>query len=123
MMLPFRFFAGGRIGSGRQYFSWIHRRDWVELVRWIVDTETVDGPVNATAPVPVTNGELARAIGRALHRPSLVPVPGFALRIAVGELADSILTGQRAVPARAQALGYHFRYPDIDQAFRGLFGQ
>jgi hypothetical protein len=123
MTLPFRFFAGGPIGSGRQYFSWIHRRDWVELVRWIVETAAVEGPVNATAPVPVTNRELARAIGRALHRPSLLPVPGFALRIAVGELADSILTGQRALPERAQALGYHFRYPDIDQAFRGLFGE
>ena len=123
MMRPFRFFVGGPIGSGRQYVSWIHRLDWVEMVRWIVATAAADGPINATAPAPVTSRELARAIGRALHRPSLLPVPGFAVRLAVGELAESILTGQRALPARAQALGYHFRYPDIDQAFRGLFGK
>ncbi len=123
MMLPFRFFVGGRLGSGRQYVSWIHRLDWVEMVRWIVETPAAHGPINATAPAPVTSRELSRAIGRALHRPSLLPVPGFAVRLAVGELADSILTGQRALPARAQALGYHFRYPDIDQALRGLFGE
>jgi uncharacterized protein (TIGR01777 family) len=123
MMLPFRFFVGGPIGSGRQYVAWIHRLDWVEMVRWIVETSAAQGPINATAPAPVTSRELSRAIGRALHRPSLLPVPGFAVRLAVGELAESILTGQRALPARAQALGYHFRYPDIDQAFRGLFGE
>ena len=123
MMLPFRFFVGGPIGSGRQYVAWIHRLDWVEIVRWIVATPGADGPINATAPAPVTSRELARAIGRALHRPSLLPVPGFAVRLAVGELAESLLTGQRALPARAQALGYHFRYPEIDQAFRGLFGE
>ena len=123
MMLPFRFFAGGPIGSGRQYVSWIHRLDWVEMVRWIVETAAADGPINITAPAPITSRQMSRAIGRALHRPSLLPTPSFAVRLAVGELAHSILTGQRAVPARAQALGYHFRYPDIDQAFRGLFGE
>jgi uncharacterized protein (TIGR01777 family) len=123
MMLPFRFFAGGRIGSGRQYFSWIHRLDWVELVRWIVQTPDASGPINATAPVPITNRQLARALGRALHRPSLLPVPAIGLKIAVGELADSLLTGQRVLPTRALALGYHFRYPEIDQAFRGLFAE
>jgi uncharacterized protein (TIGR01777 family) len=123
MILPFRLFAGGRIGSGRQYFSWIHRLDWVELVRWIVQTPDASGPINATAPVPITNRTLARELGRALHRPSLLPVPGIALRIAVGELADSLLTGQRVLPTRALALGYHFRYPEIDQAFRGIFAE
>jgi uncharacterized protein (TIGR01777 family) len=121
MITPFRWFVGGRIGSGRQYFSWIHRLDWIELVRWIVQQEDVRGPVNATAPEPVTNKQLARALGRALHRPRLVPAPAFALRLTIGEMAESILTGQRVIPARAQALGYHFRYPDIDQAFRGIF--
>jgi uncharacterized protein len=124
MITPFRFFAGGPIGSGRQYISWIHRIDWVEMVRWIVDTPAVTAPLNATAPVPVTSREFARALGRALHRPSLVPAPGFALRMALGEMAEALLlTGARIVPARAQALGFHFRYPEIDLAFRGIFGE
>jgi uncharacterized protein (TIGR01777 family) len=123
MIRPFKLFVGGPLGSGRQYFSWIHRLDWVELVRWIVQEPEAKGPINATAPVPITNRQLSRALGHALRRPSLLPVPGFALRIAVGELADSLLTGQRVIPARALALGYHFRYPDIDQAFRGIFAE
>jgi uncharacterized protein (TIGR01777 family) len=122
MMRPFKFFVGGPIGSGRQYVSWIHRLDWIEIVRWIVQTPGVSGPVNATAPHPVTNRELSRALGRAMRRPSLLPAPGFAVRLAVGEFAESVLTGQRVVPARAQKDGYHFRYPEIDQAFRGIFG-
>jgi hypothetical protein len=123
MMKPFKFFVGGPIGSGRQYVSWVHRLDWIEIVRWIVQTTSVSGPVNATAPHPVTNRHLARALGHALHRPSLVPVPGFALKVVVGEFADSLLTGQRVIPARAQKDGYPFRYPEIEQAFRGIFGE
>jgi hypothetical protein len=123
MMTPFRYFVGGPIGSGRQYVSWIHRLDWVEMVRWIVGTESAAGVFNATAPHPVTNRQFARALGRALHRPALLPAPAFALRAALGEFARSILTGQRVVPARAKALGYHFRYPEIDIAFRGIFGE
>ena len=122
MITPFRFFAGGPMGSGRQFMSWIHRLDWVEIVRWIVQTPEVSGPVNLTAPYPVTNAEFAKALGRALRRPALVPTPRFALRLALGEFADYLVTGQRVVPARAQALGYHFRYPELDIAFRGIFG-
>jgi uncharacterized protein (TIGR01777 family) len=122
MMRAFRFFAGGRLGSGRQYMSWIHRLDWIEIIRWLVQTSAVSGAVNATAPHPVTNREFARKLGRAMRRPSLVPAPGFALRIALGQMAESILTGQRVLPAVALKHGYHFRYPDIDQAFRGIFG-
>jgi len=122
MMMPFRFFAGGPLGSGRQYISWIHRLDWVEMVRWIVLTPDVVGPINATAPHPVTNREFARALGRALKRPALIPAPAFALKLVVGEFANYILTGQRVIPARAIALGYHFRYPELDIAFRGIFG-
>jgi len=122
MMLPFRFFAGGPLGGGRQYMPWIHRHDWVEMVRWLVDTPSVAGPVNATAPHPVTNAEFARALGRALRRPALLPTPAFAIKIAVGEMAQAALTGQRALPAVAQRAGYHFRYPEIEIAFRGIFG-
>jgi uncharacterized protein (TIGR01777 family) len=122
MALPFRFFVGGPVASGRQYMSWIHRLDWIEMVRWIVQTPEADGPINLTAPHPVTNRAFARALGRALKRPSLIPVPRFALRIAVGELAEVVATGQRVLPARAQALGYPFRYPEIEMAFRGIYG-
>ena len=121
MMKPFRFFVGGPLGSGRQYVSWVHRLDWVEMVRWIVQTPSVMGPINLTAPHPVTNRQLARAIGRAMRRPSLLPAPAFALKAVVGEFADSIVTGQRVIPAVAQQAGYHFRYPELDQAFRGMF--
>lgn len=123
MITPFKFFAGGPLGSGRQYMSWIHRLDWVELVRWIVATNDAAGVFNATAPHPVTNREFARALGRALRRPALLPTPGFGLRLLLGEFADSILTGQRVIPARAKSMGYHFRYPEIDIAFRGIFSE
>ena len=122
MMRPFRFFAGGPLAGGRQYMSWIHRHDWSEMVRWIVDTPQVAGPVNVTAPHPVTNAEFSRALGRAIHRPSLAPAPGLALKALLGEMASVALASQRALPTRAQAAGYHFRYPEIDIAFRGIFG-
>ena len=124
MLPPFRMFAGGPMGSGRQWTPWIHRIDWIEMVRWIVDTPAVRGPINATAPAPVTNRDFARALGRAMHRPSLVPAPAIALKLLLGEMATPlILEGQRAVPARAKELGFHFRYPEIDLAFRGIFGE
>jgi uncharacterized protein len=122
MITPFRLFVGGPMGSGRQYMSWIHRLDWIEIVRWIVQTPEAEGVFNLTAPHPVTNRELARALGRSLRRPAFLPAPGFALKIVLGEFANSLLTGQRVLPAHAQALGYHFRYPELDIAFRGIFG-
>lgn len=124
MMRPFRFFAGGRLGSGRQYLSWIHRIDWIEMIRWIVDTPAITGPLNATAPVPVTNREFARALGRAMRRPALLPAPAVALKLVLGERAEPLLlTGQRAIPQCALDHRFHFRYPEIDQAFRGMFGE
>ena len=122
MMRPFRFFAGGPLGTGRQYMPWIHRHDWIEMVRWIVDTPAVDGPVNTCAPHPVTSSEFARSLGHALHRPAFLPAPRFALKLALGELADALLASQRALPGAALAHGYHFRYPEIDIALRGIFG-
>ena len=123
MMRPFQLFAGGPLGSGRQFISWIHRHDWTEMVRWIVQTPEVTGPINVTAPAPVRNREFARALGRALRRPGFVPAPAFALKLLMGEMASVALTGQRVLPALAQAHGYHFRYPELDQAFRGIFGE
>ncbi len=122
MIPPFRFFAGGPMGSGRQYMSWIHRHDWIEIVRWIVGTPAVGGAINATSPGAITNREFARALGATLGRPGFVPAPAFALKLLLGEMASPLLlTGQRVLPARAEALGYHFRYPDIAQAFRDIF--
>ena len=123
MLLPFKIGAGGPLGSGRQYWPWIHRDDWVALVRWAIDTPSASGPVNATAPNPVTNAELSRALGRALHRPAFMPAPAFALRIALGEMADALLlSGQRAVPAKALELGFVFRHTQIDAALRAILG-
>ena len=117
MLPPFLFFVGGPIASGRQYFSWIHRADWMALVAWALETPTTSGAYNATAPTPVTNAEFSRALGRALHRPSWLPVPAFALRLLVGELADhGLITGQRVVPTRALDQGFTFGYPEIDAA-------
>jgi uncharacterized protein (TIGR01777 family) len=119
---PFHFLAGGRLGSGRQYWSWIHRDDWVEMVRWAVAAPTVSGPVNLTAPEPVTNAEFVRALGAALHRPAVLPAPAFALRIALGEMANAmILSGQRVLPAKAQTNGFTFRYPTLRPALESIY--
>jgi uncharacterized protein len=124
LMMPFRYFVGGPLGSGRQYLSWIHRIDWIEMIRWIIDTPSINGPVNATAPEPVTNRQFARALGRAMRRPSFMPAPAFVLRLVLGEMADPLaLTGQRVIPQCALSHGFHFRYPEIDLALRGIFGE
>ena len=124
-MLPaFQWFVGGRIASGQQYFSWIHLEDWIAFMLWALEYTPAAGPLNATAPAPVTNAEFSRALGRALRRPSWLPVPGPALRVLVGELATyALLHGQRVVPKRALALGFTFRYPDIDSALQALLGR
>jgi uncharacterized protein len=120
--LPFRVFAGGPVGSGRQYMSWIHRDDWVSLVRWALTSVDLAGPLNATAPIPVTNREFARTLGGVLHRPAFLPTPALPLRLALGEMADALLlTGQRVLPARAQSLGFSFRYPQLDAALRAIY--
>jgi len=116
---PFMFFVGGPTGTGRHWTSWIHRDDWISLVRWALTTSSVRGPLNAVAPHPVTNRDFSAAFGRALHRPSLLPLPAFALRAMFGELADgALLASQKVVPAKALAGGFTFRYPDLDDALR-----
>ena len=123
LVLPFRLFAGGRAGSGKQYWSWIHRDDWTRIVRWAIDTPEITGPLNLTASSPVTNAEFARTLGRVLHRPALTPAPAFAMRLLLGEMADAlILNGQRVLPAKATLHGFEFRYPDLGSALRGIFG-
>ena len=122
LVRPFRLWVGGPLGSGRQYMSWIHQADWVDLVRWTIRTQTATGPINATAPNPVTNAQFSRELAHALRRPSWLPAPAFALRLALGEMADALLlSGQRVVPARATALGFHFTYADLRPALTALF--
>lgn len=119
MKPPFMFFAGGPTGSGQQWMSWIHRDDWIAIVRWVIASPDVRGPVNAVAPAPVTNRDFSSAFGRALHRPSLLPLPAFALRIMFGELADgALLASQRVTPAKALAGGFRFTYADVDAALK-----
>jgi uncharacterized protein (TIGR01777 family) len=118
-MLPFfRLGVGGPVAGGRQYMSWIHVDDAVGLYLAALDGDAWNGPINATAPGLPTNKEFSRALGRALHRPAIVPVPTIALRVLYGEMADVVIYGQRAVPERAQELGYRFRHPDLDEALR-----
>jgi len=122
LALPFRLFAGGRAGSGDQYWSWIHRDDWTRMVRWAIDTTDVEGRLNLTAPNPVTNLEFTHTLARVLHRPALAPAPAFALRLLLGEMADAlILSGQRVLPAKAALHGFEFRYPALESALRAIY--
>jgi uncharacterized protein (TIGR01777 family) len=122
LALPFRLFAGGRAGTGTQYMSWIHRDDWVSLVQWAMLTPGVAGPINLTAPEPVTNATFAARLGAALHRPAWIPAPAVAMRLVLGEMADAlILGGQRVVPRAAIDRGFQFAYPALDAALRALY--
>ncbi len=116
MLPPFRLGLGGPMGHGRQWMSWVHRDDLVALIRWLIETGTVQGAFDGTAPAPVTNAEFAKALGRALHRPAALPMPGFALRLLVGEMSTMLLEGQKVLPTRALAAGFVFRYPQLDAA-------
>jgi uncharacterized protein (TIGR01777 family) len=122
MLPPFWFGAGGPVGSGRQYWPWIHRRDWIDLVRWTIQSPKASGPINASSPNPVTNKVFARALGRAVHRPAFMPAPAFALKLLLGEMAEALLlSGQRAIPAKAEGLGFRFTYAQLDDALSAIF--
>ncbi|MGZ6641787.1 MAG: TIGR01777 family oxidoreductase [Solirubrobacteraceae bacterium] len=118
MLPPFKLGVGGPVAGGGQYMAWIHADDVVGIYLAAIDGGDWDGPVNASAPEPVTNAEFSKALGRALHRPALAPVPGFAVALLYGEMAEIVTEGQRAVPNRAQALGYSWAHPDLDEALR-----
>ncbi len=125
LALPFRFFVGGRLGSGRQWMSWITLDDEVRALRFLLDRDDVSGPVNLAAPAPVTNAEMAEAIGTALHRPSVVPVPAVAPRLALGrEMADSLLfASQRVQPAVLTEAGFTFTQPTLAGALASTLGR
>jgi uncharacterized protein len=120
-MLPFfRLGIGGPVAGGKQYVPWVHLDDVVGALLFCLDNENARGAINLTAPNPVTNAELSKALGRALHRPAVLPVPGFAIRILYGEMAMIVTTGQRAIPARLRELGYEFRFEEVDPALEDV---
>jgi uncharacterized protein (TIGR01777 family) len=121
MLTPFKLFVGGPVGTGRQYMPWIHHEDMCGLFLLALDNPDCAGPLNGTAPNPVTNRDFSRALGKALGRPSFMKTPGFALRLVLGEAAHVVTTGQRVVPAKALALGYQFKYPTVESALAQLF--
>jgi uncharacterized protein (TIGR01777 family) len=120
LVLPFRLFAGGWFGSGRQYYPWIHIDDYIAALKFLIEDSRSSGVYNLSAPQPVTNREFARTLARVMRRPSWLPAPGFALRLALGEVSTVVLDGQRAVPARLQQAGFAFRYPELEPALRNL---
>jgi uncharacterized protein len=123
-MLPFfKLGLGGPVAGGQQYFPWVHLDDVVGAMLFCLDTEAASGPLNVTAPEPVTNQEFSRAVGRVLRRPAFAPVPGLAVKVLYGEMAMIVTTGQRAVPARLTELGYRFRRPDVEDALREATGR
>jgi uncharacterized protein (TIGR01777 family) len=120
MMLPFKFFVGGPLGSGRQWFPWIHRDDAISAIIFSLQDPNISGPVNVSAPDQVTMREFSQALGKTMHRPSWARVPAFVLRAVLGEMAGMVLTGQRAVPGKLEEAGYTFRYPKLDDALTAI---
>ena len=118
MLPPFKAGLGGPIGSGKQYMPWIHLDDLVGMYLAALDHPSFHGPINASAPEPVTNKQFAKALGRAINRPAVAPVPGFTIKVMYGEMAQIVLEGVRMVPGRAAELGYDFRHTDLDAALR-----
>lgn len=123
MLPPFKLGAGGPVAGGRQYVPWVHLDDVVGAFLHCIDSDAISGPANVTAPQPVTNAELSKELGRVLHRPALVPVPAFAVKLLFGEMSSIITTGVRAVPARLLDSGYAFREPDLGHALRRATGR
>jgi uncharacterized protein len=120
-MIPlFKKFIGGPIGSGRQWFSWVHIKDLAEAFAFLIKHPEIPGPVNVCSPNPVKNKDLAKALGRALHRPSFMPAPGFMIKLVLGEFGSVILEGQRVLPRRLLKKEFTFQYSDIDQALRNI---
>ena len=123
LLLPFKLGLGGPLAGGKQWVPWIHLSDEVGILAWALDTESATGVVNGSAPNPVTNKEWSKALGKALHRPAVLPIPGFAVEVKFGrEFGKIAQGGQRVLPKRTEELGYAFKYPTIDGALRDLLG-
>ena len=122
METPFKLGVGGTLGSGKQWMSWVHLDDIVRLIQFAISTESMAGPVNATAPNPVMNADFTRLYAAALHRPAFFPVPEMALHLLYGEMSQVILSSQRILPAVAERMGFQFRYPDLALALKEIYG-
>jgi uncharacterized protein len=123
-MIPaFRMFVGGALGSGRQWFPWIHLNDLVAALCFLIETPGLRGPFNCSAPEPVRNAELAKTLGRKLHRPACMPAPAFMIKLVLGEFGEVLLDSQRAVPAKLTAAGFTFQYPDLEAALGEIVGR
>jgi uncharacterized protein (TIGR01777 family) len=120
MMTPFKMFVGGKVGSGRQYMSWVHIDDIVGLYLFALDQANLSGPINGTAPEPVTNKQFSKVLGRVLGRPSFMPTPVLGLRVMLGEVADVVTKGQRVMPQVALAAGYRFKFTEVETALRNV---
>ncbi|MBW6520924.1 MAG: TIGR01777 family oxidoreductase [Desulfoarculaceae bacterium] len=120
MLPPFRLGLGGRLGNGRQYMSWIHIDDLTAIMLHAMENQNLRGPINAVAPLPVTNNDFTHALAATLHRPAFLPVPGLALKIVLGEFADVLLSSQRVIPAALQQAGYTYAFPKIEEALKRL---
>jgi uncharacterized protein (TIGR01777 family) len=120
MLLPFKLGLGATLGSGDQYLPWIHIDDWTAMVSWMIQNDRATGAFNACAPGSVTNRTFTRTLGRVLHRPAVLHAPAFVLRAALGEMASMLLTGQRALPACAEQLGFRFTHRDLEPALQSL---
>ncbi|MEO8682429.1 MAG: TIGR01777 family oxidoreductase [Vicinamibacterales bacterium] len=123
MLLPFKLGLGATLGSGEQFMPWIHVNDWSALVTWLITDERARGPFNGTAPTPATNADFTHALGHALHRPAILHAPGFVMKIAMGEMAEMLLTGQRVVPAKAEHMGFRFQFRELEPALRDVLQQ
>jgi hypothetical protein len=120
LALPFKLFAGGPLGNGRQWMSWIHIQDEISAIRFLMDKKSARGAFNLTAPNPVQNKDFARTLGRVLHRPAFMPAPAFAFRLAFGEVATLVVDGQRVVPAGLHGLGYKFKFETLEPALADI---
>ena len=123
MLIPFRLGAGGPVGSGRQWMSWIHYHDEVDAIRFLLEDDSAFGPFNLTAPNPVRNRTFAKTVGKVMKRPAFVPTPGFALKMVLGEMASVILTGQHVSPKRLLEMGFQFKFPTVEAALADLLGK
>jgi hypothetical protein len=121
MMAPFKFGVGGRLGSGKQWMSWIASEDVVSILRLALTTRDWRGPINLVAPEPVTNADFTKELANTLHRPAFFPAPAFALRLAMGEMADALLLGsQRVMPERLKQAGFRFKHPSLRRALHDI---
>jgi len=120
LLLPYKLFAGGRLGTGKQVYSWIHMDDEVNAILYLIHNQNANGVFNLTSPEPVTNDEFGRTIGKVMKRPHYFPIPGFALKIAFGEVAKLVIEGRQVVPKRLMELGYSFLFPTLNLALKDL---